>query len=84
MKRQWDVFANDIFKILLINIYFLSYGILLAYSMAELDTQDHSKDRAIWMSIFKKKIIKTAIYVLQQELHPVPLVYFPQAHSPQD
>lgn len=77
MKRQWDVL-----KVLLINSYFLSYGILLAYLMTELDTWDHSKDHAIQISILKKK--KISICFLQQELHSVPLVHFPQAHSPQD
>lgn len=51
MKRQWDVL-----KVLLINSYFLSYGILLAYLMTELDTWDHSKDHAIQISILKKKL----------------------------
>lgn len=50
MKKQWDIFVNDLFKIFLINSYFLFYGLLLAYLRTEPNTQDHPKDHPIWMT----------------------------------
>ena len=43
-SKKWDIFVNDLLKIVLINSYFLFHRILLAYLRAEPNTQDCPKD----------------------------------------